>query len=129
MLGVSYFAEAARDARLSFGLTTVDLGYCHDIIQSRHTETGLCAAVHTGSQHAVVNEIQPSHPGDHLFAAASIGPRFGWRAWAPLYIELGASAWVPFVRPQFALAGQETPVFQSRSVSGVGYLGVGVTTN
>ena len=129
LLGISYFAEAARDTRFSFGLTTVDVGYCHDIIQSRHMETGLCAAVHAGSQHAVVSEIQATHPGDHIIAAASLGPRFGWRAWAPLYVEIGASAWLPVVRPQFALAGQETIVFQSHSVSGVGYVGVGVTTN
>jgi hypothetical protein len=128
-LGISYFAEAAQNTRFAIGLSTIDLGYCHDLLQSQRAEAGLCAGAHVGSQHVVVSELRATHPGDHFFGAASFGPRFGWRAWAPLYLELGASAWLPFVRPQFALAGQETPIFQAHTVSGVGYLGIGVTTN
>lgn len=129
LAGVSYFAEAALDPRFAFGQTTVDIGYCHDVLQSSHLDASLCAALHVGSQHAVVTGVQPVHPGDRLFAAGSIGPRVGWRAWGPLYFEVGAAGWLPFVRPQFALIGQETPVFESQSVGAVGYLGVGFTTN
>ena len=105
LLGISHFAEAARGPGFAFGLTTVDLGYCHDIVRSQRWELGGCADVHAGAQHVVVKQLVPlQQAGEHPFAAAGLGPRFSWVAWAPLYLEAGVSAWVPFLRPSFYIS-------------------------
>ena len=132
VLGVSYFAESARDRQFAFGLTTLDLGYRHDIVGSSSMAASLSAEVHLGALHSVVTHLEPIHPGDRFFGAASLGPRLVWRAWAPFFIEGGVSAWVAFARPEFAITQGTSPdssVFQSTLVSGVGYLGASWVTN
>jgi hypothetical protein len=128
-LGISYFAESSRNQQFAFGLTTLDLGYLHDIVRSNSMAASLSAEVHVGAMHSVVTQLESIHPGDRFFGAASLGPRLVWRAWAPLFIEGGVSAWVPFARPVFWTTDQNSPVFQSKLPSGVGYLGAGWVTN
>jgi hypothetical protein len=131
VLGISYFSESSLNPQFAFGLTTLDVGYCHDIVGSNRMAASLCAEVHVGELHSVVTQLVPLHPGDRFYGAASLGPRLGWRAWAPFFIEGGVSAWVPFVRPEFLtlVSGSDSTVFKSQPVSGVGYLGAGWLTN
>jgi hypothetical protein len=129
VLGISYFAESSRNQQFAFGLTTLDLGYRHDIVRSNSMAASLSAEVHVGALHSVVTQLEPLHPGDRFFGAVSLGPRLVWRAWAPFFIEGGVSAWVAFARPEFSMAGTNLPVFESKLVSGVGYLGAGWVTN
>ena len=127
-LGMSFFPEVLYDPRFSFGLTTLDAGFCGNAVNSRSVIAGACGELHIGAMHSVVGQLRPVHPGDQRYASASLGPKFGWRAWAPFYIEGGLSAWGTFLRPQFQLLG-DSPFFRSQLVSAVGYLGVGWTTN
>lgn len=126
-LGVSFFPAASLNRQFSFGLTTVDIGYCHDLLQSSSYSARTCALSHIGAEHSVVHELTPRNPGDRLFAAASLEPQISLSLAGPLFLELGAAAWVPFVRPQF-MVGDNT-VFQTHSVAGLGYLGIGLRTN
>ena len=129
VLGISYFAESSLNQRYAFGLTTLDLGYLHDIVRSNSMAVSLSAEVHVGAMHSVVTQLESKHPGDRFFGAASLGPRLVWRAWAPLFIEGGVSAWMPFAKPVFWTTDENSPVFQSKLPSGVGYLGAGWETN
>jgi hypothetical protein len=131
LLGISYFAEAALDPRFAFGLTTVDVGYCHDVLTTHRAALGVCGTAHLGSQRVVVRQLQPVNPGDHFFAAASVGPTIAWLAWGPLYLQAGVSAWVPLpgLYPSFYISGQNSPVFESHSLSGLAFLGIGLMTN
>ena len=126
VLGISHFAESSRNRQFAFGLTTLDLGYRHDIVASNAFAASLSAEVHVGALHSVVTQLEPIHPGDRFFGAVSLGPRLVWRAWAPFFIEGGVSAWLAFERPDFSTNSR---VFESELVSGVGYLGVGWVTN
>jgi hypothetical protein len=129
-LGISYFPEASRDSQYSFGLTTIDAGFCGNATNSRWVIAGVCGELHVGAMHSVVvTPLQPTHPGDRPYAALSLGPKIGWRAWAPFYLEGGLSAWASFERPQFTQNEGASTIFESSPIGVVGYLGVGWTTN
>jgi hypothetical protein len=127
-VGLSYFPEVALDSRFSFGLSTVNAGLCGDLVKARSISAGLCGDLHAGAMHAVVRQLQPLHPGDRMFSALGLGPRLGWRAWAPFFVQGGVTVLVALMRPQFAIQGVDTPVFEPRPVSAVGFIGVGFVT-
>ena len=131
MLALTYLPESMRDDRFSFGFAAASGGMCGDALRSRLLATTLCGEFVLGAIHSVVRQqLEPLHPGDRLTAAVGLGPKIGWHAWAPLFIEVGVSAWVGLVRPKFTLVNADstnTTVFQSRAVSGIGFVGVGVT--
>jgi hypothetical protein len=125
VLGFSYFPETSYNAEFSFGLTTLDLGYCHDVAQSRGLVASLCAEVHGGAQHPVIRQLVPVEPGEQYLAAVSLGPKLSWHEWAPFIIDAGVSAWWVFAHPGFTMKGANSPFFESQAISGVAYLGLG----
>ncbi len=125
-LGISHLPETAQNQQFSFGLTTLDAGLCGHAARSRSVVASLCGEVHAGAVHSVVRQLQPVHPGDRFYAALSIGPKIGWRAWSPLFFEVGVSAWAAMERPIFDLADGSN-VYKIPEVSAVGFLGVGWT--
>jgi hypothetical protein len=130
MLALTYLPESTRDTRFSFGFAAASGGGCGDIVRLRLLATSVCGEFALGAIHSVVHQLEPLHPGDRLTAAIGLGPKIGWHAWAPLFFEVGASAWVGLVRPKFSLVDADssrTTVFQSQAVWGTGFVGVGVT--
>lgn len=126
-LGLSYLPESKLNG-FSFGLTTASLGLCADVFRSKVVAASVCGALEVGAIHAVIlQQLAPLHPGDHPFAALDFGPKVGWRGWAPFFVEVGANATIGFDRPIFEIRG-ESPVFQSKLPSGVGFVGVGVVS-
>ncbi len=128
-LGLSYLPETKLDS-FAFGLTTAEVGICGDIIRSRLVAGSICGELQVGAIHAVVYQPQPVSPGDQVFVALGLGPKMGWHAWAPFFIEGGVTAVLGLRRPQFDIhedVGARKFVFQSQPVSGVGFVGVGVT--
>src|SRR5664280_1069595 len=121
-LGISYFPEASRNSQFSqfsFGLTTFDAGFCGNAVNSRWFIAGVCGEVHVGAMHSVVNQGQPVYPGDRPYAALSLGPKIGWRAWAPFYVEGGLSTRASFWRPEFQQNSGAETVFESRPINAV----------
>jgi hypothetical protein len=129
-LGTTYLPEASLNPNFAFGLTTLDGGVCGNAPRSHWFTSAVCAEAHVGTVHSVVAGLVPLQPGDRFYSALSIGPKLGWLAWAPFFIEAGASAWVALKRPTFAMAGDSGPPFyEVREVSAVGFLGFGWTTD
>ena len=130
-LALVYLPETRRN-EFAFGLAAVSSGLCVDVARSRRLAAGLCGELALGAIHAVVYRLEPLQPGDRLTAAVGFGPKIGWHAWAPLFFEVGVSGWVGLVRPDFSILSGDskhsTTEFQSRLVSGTGFVGVGVAT-
>ena len=129
-LGMTYLPEEWQSREFAFGLTTLDTGVCGNAPHAGWLTSSVCAEAHVGTVHSIVRGLMPLQPGDRFYGALSIGPKLGWRAWSPFFVEAGASAWVAFQRPQFALAHDTLPYFyEVREVSLLGFLGVGWTTD
>ena len=125
-LGMTYLPEASLNRQFAFGLTTLDAGVCGNTPRSHWFASAVCAEAHAGTVHSVVAGLVPLQPGDRFYSSLSIGPKIGWHAWSPFFIEAGASAWVALQRPQFSLANDTSPpFFEVRQVSAVGFLGFG----
>jgi hypothetical protein len=127
-LGLAYFPETALDSRFSFGLTTLNAGVCGDVVHSSRVSGGLCSDIEAGAMHAVVRWLQALNPGDRAFLAFGFGPWLKWHAWAPFFVKGGVSAKVALARPEFVLHGGTSAIFESRAVSGVAFIGVGLST-
>jgi hypothetical protein len=80
-----------------------------------------------GAVQVVVYNPIPTHPGEHLWLAPRLGPRFAYDLGASFSLELAAAAVVPLVREQFAIAGVKEPVFQTPRVSLLSSLGLRVS--
>jgi hypothetical protein len=128
LLGLAYFPETTLNAQFSFGLTTLNAGLCGDIVNSALVSGSLCGDVEVGAMHAVVRQVVPLHPGDRTFVALGLGPRLGWHVFAPLFLQGGVAAKVGLVRPEFAVKGEASQVFESHAVSGVAFIGIGIST-
>ena len=130
-LALLYLPETRRNG-FAYGLTAVSSGVCVDAVRSRLLGTSLCGEFALGAIHAVVYRLEPLNPGDRWTAAVGLGPKLGWHAWAPLFFEVGASAWIGLVRPKFSVYSADytnsTTEFQSRAVSLSGFFGLGVAT-
>jgi hypothetical protein len=127
-LGLSYLPEKSLDKRFSFGLTTASVGVCADVLRSQFATGSLCGELQVGAMHAVVYQLAPVQPGDQWFGAVGAGPKIGWHAWAPFFIEGGVTAALGFFRRQFAISGVEPAVYETSLLSAVGFIGVGVTS-
>lgn len=126
-LSASWFPEqSSDDGRFSFGLSTLNAGACGGLASRGPLSVALCAELQVGAMHAVVHELAPLDPGDHLFMALASGPVFGLITHSGMQIELGAQALVPLVRPEFLVRGENGTAFQSRPVAAVGFVGVGI---
>ena len=130
-LALTYLPESKRRG-VAYGSTAVSSGLCADAVRSPSLTTSLCGEFALGAIHTVVYDLVPLRPGDQWTAAAAVGPQVGWHRWAPLFVELGVSAWVGLLRPRFSVVSADstrsTTDFQSRLVSGTGFIGMGVAT-
>ncbi len=124
-LSMSFLPEQAAGS-LALGLTFVGLGGCYDAVTVRSVVASACAEVQAGAIHAVVRDLTPLHPGDQLWLAAALGPRFGWTFLPPLRLEVAISAVVPLARKSFGVAGDRSPLFTEAVVGAVSYAGLGV---
>ncbi|MGC4086789.1 MAG: hypothetical protein QM756_02610 [Polyangiaceae bacterium] len=125
-LGASWFREAlADDERFSIGLSLVQVGGCLRAWSFPKGMLALCAELQAGSQHAVVRQLSPLEPGDHLFVATAIGPQVWLDLTRQLQLELGVSADIPLWRPEFVLRSTGQRIFESPSVIPLGFLGFG----
>jgi hypothetical protein len=127
-LGMAYLAEA-RTAGGEFGLSIAagSLGLCFHALERPRAELKLCGELMAGAVQVVVYNPIPTHPGEHLWLAPRLGPRFAYALGASLSLELAAAAVVPLVREQFAIAGVKDPLFQTSRVSLLSSLGLRVS--
>ncbi len=110
---------------LSFGLTAAWAGACADGWSGRWGSTSLCAAGMLGAIHAVVYVLEPTTPGQQLWAGVAVTPRIRVRLVGPLVWEAGGELVFPVTRYQFTVGGQTGVAFQEGPVAGVGFLGLG----
>jgi hypothetical protein len=127
-LGMAYLAEA-RTAGGEFGLSIAagSLGLCFHALERPRAELKMCGELMAGAVQVVVYNPIPTHPGEHLWLAPRLGPRFAYDLGASLSLELAAAAVVPLVREQFAIAGVKEPLFQTPRVSLLSSLGLRVS--
>jgi len=125
-VGMTYLPEQALLGEpFSFGLTTGALGACWVPVRDGRVQGAVCGEAQLGAIHAVVRELTPLEPGDHLWVALGAGPRLSIGLLPPLRFELGATLLVPLARKEFAILGEPTPVFESSPVGVLGFLGLG----
>lgn len=124
-LSMSFLPEQAEGS-LALGLTFVGVGGCYDAFTVRSVVATACAEVQAGAIHAVVRDLTPLHPGDQLWLAAAIGPRFAWTFLPPLRLDVAISAVIPLVRKSFGVEGERSPLFREAAVGAVSYAGLGV---
>jgi hypothetical protein len=123
--GVSYFPEArTSDGGFSFGLSAAFVGLCVGALQSRALRAAICGEAQLGAMHAVVYSVRALPPGDHLWAGARVGTRLRVLLDGPLWLEAGGMAVAPLLRHEFALKGQQDPVFESSVLSFAATLGL-----
>jgi hypothetical protein len=126
--GVLYLPEVRTPARdFAFGLTTAWLGACAQGWGARPVSLAVCGKVLLGAIHAVVYALEPTQPGDRLWAGASLAGQARFRIVGPLVAELGAEMVVPLTRPRFRVSGESAPVFQEAPVGVAGFAGIGVS--
>jgi hypothetical protein len=128
-LGMTYLPESKTDGGLyGFGLTAASVGAVFAWSLGDGLELSALGELEVGAIHAVVYDLEPVDPGDQPWVAGAAGPRLVVSILSPLRLELGASVLVPFIRPSFEARGVSEPAFQSASVGGLGYVGVGLGT-
>ncbi|HEX3344607.1 MAG TPA: hypothetical protein VHS09_08535 [Polyangiaceae bacterium] len=110
---------------LSFGLTAAWAGACLDGWSGRWGSTSLCATGMLGAIHAVVYVLEPTTPGEQLWAGIGVTPRIRVRLAGPVVWEAGGELVVPVTRQQFTVGGRPGVAFQELPVAGVGFLGLG----
>jgi hypothetical protein len=110
-----------------FGLTAAWLGACAQAWGERAVALSACGKLFAGGIHAVVYALEPTQPGDRLWAAASVSAQIRVRVVGPLVAELGAEGLVPITRQPFLVHGQSGTVFQESVVGAAGFAGVGVS--
>jgi hypothetical protein len=80
-----------------------------------------------GAVQVVVYDPIPTNPGEHLWLAPRLGPRFAFRLSERLSLEVSGFAVVPLVREEFSIVGVEKPVFQTARLSLLSSLGLRVS--
>jgi hypothetical protein len=127
-MGMAYLSEAQTSGG-KFGLSIAagSLGLCFWALERPRALLKLCGELMAGAIQVVVYEPIPTHPGEHLWLAPRVGPRFAYRLGAGLSLELSAFAVIPLVRERFSITGVETPVFQTAQLSLLSSLGLRVS--
>ena len=124
-LGVTFFPErSADDPRIALGLTFLTAGVCYDPVAGRVARLRLCSGVQVGAIHSVAKAVNPINPGERAWLGAEFGPRCVWKELAPLTLEIGVSAVVPFFRRDFRLVG-EYPSYRQSQVGLMAAVGAG----
>jgi hypothetical protein len=127
-LSMAYLSEA-RTTGGKFGLSIAagSLGLCFWALDRPRALLKVCGELMAGAIQVVVYEPIPTHPGEHLWLAPRLGPRFAYRLGERVSLELSALAVVPLVRERFSITGVETPVFQTAPLSLLSSLGLRVS--
>jgi hypothetical protein len=112
-------------ADLAFGLTAAWAGACADGWSGRWGAASLCATAMLGAIHAVVFVLEPTTPGEQLWAGVAATPRIRVRLAGPVVFEAGGDLVVPVTRQQFTVGGRPGVAFQEPPVAGAGFLGLG----
>jgi hypothetical protein len=115
----------AMDERFAFGLTAASLGPCFEALPGSRVGLSLCGLGQLGSIHAVVYDLEPTAPGDRLWAAAAAKVQLyavldRWR------LVLAGTATAPFTRHRFKASGRDETIFRQDTVAFGGELGVGL---
>lgn len=127
-LGMAYLSEAhTSGAEFGLSLAAGSLGTCLRTLDERHAALKLCGELMAGAIQVVVYDPIPTDPGEHLWLAARLGPRFSWRFNRTLALELAPAAVVPLLREEFSIVGVEKAVFQTAPVSLLASLGLQVS--
>jgi hypothetical protein len=114
-------------ADLSFGLTAAWAGACADAWSGPWGAVSLCATAMLGAIHAVVYVLEPTTPGEQLWAGVGVTPGIRVRIAGPVIGEAGGELVVPATRQQFTVGGRPGVAFQEPPVAGVGFLGIGLS--
>jgi hypothetical protein len=128
LLGGAFFPEQrTSDGRFGFGLAAGGAGVCVDALATAFLEVGPCLSVLAGEIHAVVYTLDPTRPGGRFWMGTEALGRVRLRVLPPLFLDIGAGAWVPFVRHRFDVTGQPEKVFQEPALAPVVDLEIGAT--
>ena len=129
LVALDYWPEretAGAGGHFAFGLTAASLGLCANLLRVPLAGFALCGGGMLGSVHAVVLDLEPTGPGDRLWAAF----RGGARLWIPeastLRAVLGLEAIVPFTRHRFTVRDEPGDVFRQSAVALHASLGAGL---
>lgn len=102
--------------RFGFGLLAASLGPCFTLARAARTRLVLSTEAQLGAIQALVYDVDPLPPTEHVWLAVRPGLRLRQRLFGPLGIELGAHALVPVIRHDFTLTGVASPVYRARAV-------------
>ena len=113
-MSMAYLAEQ-RTSGGQFGLSLAagSLGLCLWALHRPRALLKICGELMAGAVQVVVYDPIPTHPGEHVWLAPRVGPRFAYRLGERLSLELSASAVAPLVREGFAITGVQEPVFRT----------------
>lgn len=127
-MSMAYLSEERTTAD-EFGLSLAagSLGLCLRVHDRPRALLKVCGELMAGALQVVVYHPIPTRPGEHLWLAPRLGPRFAYRLRGWLSLEASALAVVPLVRERFSITGVETPVFQTASLSLLAGLGLRVS--
>jgi hypothetical protein len=131
--GVLFLPEVRTSGQdFAFGLTAAWLGVCaqpwrNQVISLAACGMGELGALHAVVFHSAVNALTPDNPGDSVWASASLSLAVRLRLAGPVFGELGGEGLVPFSRNKFKIKDQPEPTFQEEWVSGLGFVGLGLS--
>lgn len=127
-MSMAYLSEA-RTAGGQFGLSVAagSLGLCFWALERPRAVLKLCGELMAGAVQVVVYDPIPTNPGEHLWLAPRLGPRFAFRMSEGLSLELSGFAIIPLVREEFSIVGDEKPIFQTARLSLLSSLGLRVS--
>jgi hypothetical protein len=126
-VGAAYWPEVRTPAGdVAFGITAGWAGGCVRADGAR-TGASLCGKLLLGAIHSVVFTLEPTEPGDRLWAGAALSAQARLRLLGRLIAELGVEGIVPVTRDPFLVQGRSAPVFQQAPIAGVAFAGLGLS--
>ena len=121
-----------RDGSYAFGLSAGSAGACFGVgfggresgAEGDRLWIAACGRALVGGMHAVVYRLEPTEPGQRLWAAATFGASAELRLAGPFGLEASAFALTSLVRPRFFVSGTNETVFTVPAAGGGGSLGL-----
>jgi hypothetical protein len=117
--------QHTADRRFAFGLAAGGAGACVDLVATPFVELAPCASILAGEIHSVVLVLSPTTPGGRLWMGAAALAQARFHVLPPLFVEIGAGAWIPFLRHTFEVTSWPQPIFQEAALAPVVDFGVG----
>jgi hypothetical protein len=111
---------------LDVGLTRAAVLATYEAARSESIRLQLAAGPTLGAFHVAVREPAPvTDPGDFWFGAAQLTADLQLLLTPDVFLELGASGFIPLRRQEFVVRGQGEPVWSQSWLSGLLFLGIG----